>query len=288
MAELEKNEADLFTNLCNFCWKFDDSLRPLIFDETAKIYNRYGINFESLSHLDSIGLIQFNSIAGYMQKFVHRKGNVFYHNRPLHFEMPTYIEKNDTHIGKVLLTSVGEQLAAICESNPVDGIYDYVKWQWRHYLPWSDEFFKREHLLPEILNLCSSDEQFSGDKWNALYLVFSRGGYRYSLPSQGPRSLDVFKKDFSARIAPFSEDEISRIRFGDVQINIPNSILYDAVKFNSQNEWDKSGALYINLRVSQMLCLCVLLYPEGLQGIEIIKRKVEDYLLSIISPPNGA
>ena len=34
-----------------------------------------------------------------------------------------------------------------------------------------------------------------------------------------------------------------------------------------------------------MLCLCVLLYPEGLQGIEIIKRKVEDYLLSIISPP---
>ena len=121
IAELEKSEADLFARLCNFGWNFGDNLlRPLVFDETAEIYNRYGINFQSLSHLDSIGLVQFNSIAAYNHKNLRRKGNVFYHDKPLHLEMSQDNDNNDILIGKVILTSIGEQLATICGSQPVN------------------------------------------------------------------------------------------------------------------------------------------------------------------------
>ena len=51
------------------------------------------------------------------------------------------------------------------------------------------------------------------------------------------------KRIFSARIArvtdPDAGGEISRIHLGDVEINISHAILYDAMKFNSQNEWVK-------------------------------------------------
>ena len=41
---------------------------PLVFDVAAGIYNRQGINFSSLSHLDSIGLVKFDGMAGFINK----------------------------------------------------------------------------------------------------------------------------------------------------------------------------------------------------------------------------
>ena len=38
---------------------------PLVFNVQAEIYNKRGINFNTLGHLESIGLIQFNNIAGF-------------------------------------------------------------------------------------------------------------------------------------------------------------------------------------------------------------------------------
>ena len=64
LSDLEKAEAGLFTKLCGFGWQIGNIV-PLVFDAQAEIYNRCGINFSSLSHLDSIGLVQFDSLAGF-------------------------------------------------------------------------------------------------------------------------------------------------------------------------------------------------------------------------------
>ncbi len=133
LSDLDKSEADLFTKLCGFGWKIGNII-PLVFDAHAEIYNRSRINFSSLGHLESIGLIQFNSLAGYLQKKLAKKLGVLYYGRALLLEMPKDAD-NELDIGTVLLTRIGQELAPICGGRPVEGFWEYVKDQWKQYLP---------------------------------------------------------------------------------------------------------------------------------------------------------
>ena len=54
--------------------------------------------------------------------------------RLLSLEMPKDAN-NELETGKVFLTKIGQELAPICGSQPVEGFYEYVKEQWKQYLP---------------------------------------------------------------------------------------------------------------------------------------------------------
>ena len=110
---------------------------PLVFDVRAEIYNKHGINFNSLNHLESIGLVQFSSIAGIVRRNFPKKFAVRYDGKPLALEMPGETD-NKLEIGKVLLTKIGQELAPICRSRAVEGFRDYVMDQWKQYLPKSE------------------------------------------------------------------------------------------------------------------------------------------------------
>ena len=133
LSDLDKSDAELFTKLCGFGWRFRDVV-PLVFDEHAEIYNRHGINFNNLNHLESIGLVQFDGIAGFERRNFPKRFIVYYYGGPLILEMPKDAD-NALDIGKTLLTKIGQELAPICGSKPVDGFYEYVKDQWKQYLP---------------------------------------------------------------------------------------------------------------------------------------------------------
>src|SRR5207237_5859800 len=60
LSDLDKVDAESFSKLCGFAWQIGN-LVPLIFDVQAEIYMKQGIHFTSLSHLESIGLIQFEN-----------------------------------------------------------------------------------------------------------------------------------------------------------------------------------------------------------------------------------
>ena len=45
-----------------------------------------------------------------------------------------WVEEQMPHLQKVLLTPIGKKFARICESEPIDGFYEYVRDQWRRYL----------------------------------------------------------------------------------------------------------------------------------------------------------
>lgn len=133
LGDLDKVDADLLTKLCGFGWQIGDVV-PLIFDVRAKIYEEHGITFGALSHLESIGLIQFNHLSGFRRLKLPKKFHVLYYGQPLQLEMPKE-EDNELQIGHVLLTKVGQELAPICGSNPIDGFMEYVKEKWKAHLP---------------------------------------------------------------------------------------------------------------------------------------------------------
>ena len=137
LSDLDKTEAELFTKLCGYGWHIVVEVVPLVFDVQAEIYNRYGINFNELSHLESIGLVQFNNLTGLAGQKLPKRFDVFYYARKFTLEMP-HDADNTLEIGKVLLTRIGQELVPICGSKPVEGFWDYVRGQWKAYLPKSE------------------------------------------------------------------------------------------------------------------------------------------------------
>jgi hypothetical protein len=131
LSSLDKSDADLFTRLCSFGWKIHDSdLLPLIYDEQNKIYTDQNIDFVSLNHLESIGLIQFNSPGGISEIGLPTKFSAHYYSRTVSLELPD----GDYHtfsVGKVLLTKVGLELEPICNSKPVDDFFEFICEHWK-------------------------------------------------------------------------------------------------------------------------------------------------------------
>jgi hypothetical protein len=126
VASLDKQDAVLFTKLCNFCWV--DGLYPLIYNYENDIYIKNGINFAELLHLDSIGFIKFESITGFARPNLPRLININYFNNVVCIEFNS--DNNNLEIGQVVFTQVGKQLAKICDAIPFEEYYNYVLHKW--------------------------------------------------------------------------------------------------------------------------------------------------------------
>ena len=133
LSDLDKVDAEWFRKLCGFGWTMG-SREPLIFDVRADIYTKNGISFVSVTHLDSIGLLKFNNLAGFVRTGLHKRLVAQYYGRPLRLELAKDAD-NELDIGQVLLTRIGRELEPICGSEPVHGFFDYVKERWKQYLP---------------------------------------------------------------------------------------------------------------------------------------------------------
>lgn len=132
LASMDKYDADLFSRLCRFNFSLPGGLTPLIYDVNNPFYNSNGIDFSSVSHLESIGLVQFSGIVDYLRKGLGQKGFVFYFNEKIWVEFPKP-ENNEIKLGKILLTKVGEQLASVCNPLPIEGFRNYVKEKWQGF-----------------------------------------------------------------------------------------------------------------------------------------------------------
>jgi len=132
LSNLDKRDAELFQNLCSFGWIIGDFI-PLIFDPHADIYNKRGINFNTLTHLDSIGLIQFQPLTGFQKTNLPVTVSVHYCGQHLVSKMHQE-EKITLPIGKILLTQTGRELVHVCHSTGIEGFFDYVKDQWKEFM----------------------------------------------------------------------------------------------------------------------------------------------------------
>jgi hypothetical protein len=128
LGTIDKTDAEDFTSLCGFGWFIGDII-PMIFDSHEPIYNKQNINFNTLTHLDNIGLVTFNSFGTFKRTGLPRRLRILYYGIPLNIEFPKE-KDNDLQFGLIRLTAMGQQLALICGSKPVDGFQDYVIKRW--------------------------------------------------------------------------------------------------------------------------------------------------------------
>ena len=128
LADLDKGDAELFMRLCSFGWMIG-KIFPLVYEVQNEVCNRHAINFDTLSHLESLGFVQFNNIAGFRRLNLPKKCTVFYYGRPVELTFPKDVE-NELELGKVLLTRAGQELALVCGSKPVDGFFDFLYDRW--------------------------------------------------------------------------------------------------------------------------------------------------------------
>ncbi len=128
VSNLDKTDAHMFTKLCTFAWQIG-VIVPLVFDIQHEIYQKHEITFNTLTHLDNIGLITFNNISGFKSTKLPKNVVVHYYGHPLGLEFPKD-ENSDLELGRLLLTKVGQELAPICGSNRSDEFFQYVVEKW--------------------------------------------------------------------------------------------------------------------------------------------------------------
>jgi hypothetical protein len=128
VSMLEKGDAELFGKLSNYVWVVNGRPAPLIFDPQNEIYTNQGLNFDAMKHLESLGLVSFDSLAGYQITFPGMAGRFL-----LHYLGHTYAVQvpegrpNDLPIGTAMLTNQGLELLSISSATKVPGLEEYVK-----------------------------------------------------------------------------------------------------------------------------------------------------------------
>ena len=165
LLEMDKDEAELFSKLCKFKWTIDRTVVPLVFNVQEEMYKKHDIGDISMGYLESIGLIQFDKfgfLSGFRLQELPKRVVADYYGKSIHLEM-SYDERNELRIGCVYLTIIGQELALLCESGPVDGFFDYVKEIWKEYLPETkknkkDNIEETYAILDEMVGFCESDK----------------------------------------------------------------------------------------------------------------------------------
>ena len=127
LGDLERRDAELLTSICRFGWILD-VFTPLIFDCNLDLYVRLGITFGSLRHLESLGLLSFESM-GLVRKKLPRTIESRYFDKTLTLTFRKD-EDNTLEVGQVMLSRAGYQLALLCELAPVEGFFETVQDQW--------------------------------------------------------------------------------------------------------------------------------------------------------------
>ena len=125
---MDKKDAALFTTFCQFVWLIGEP-SPLIYETGSEIYTKQGVDFLALQHLDSIGLISFESVSNYIKKGFGKHWRAFYYGQATDIEFSNDVN-NKLQVGHVLLTNIGKELFPICGSSRNRDFYEYVIHKW--------------------------------------------------------------------------------------------------------------------------------------------------------------
>jgi hypothetical protein len=127
LASLDAGDAHLFTSLLGFALNFG-FLQPVVLSVGHPLYAESGLNYSTLTHLDNIGLIRFDSMADILTSTQEKPAIVSYFDQKIELQIPH--AAHQLPIGKVVLSKVGSELASVCNPKPVVGFLDYVLAEW--------------------------------------------------------------------------------------------------------------------------------------------------------------
>lgn len=133
MANIDKNEAKLFTEFCSFAIYYGKP-KPLIYEYDHEIYLKKEIHFEAIKHLENIGLVTYSELSSFGLQKRPKQILIHYFGTPINIEFKGEKE-NKFDLGKVLLTRIGEELAPISGAKFDKEFFEYIlkKWQEEGY-----------------------------------------------------------------------------------------------------------------------------------------------------------
>ena len=141
IEDLDKTEANLFTNLCGFLCDLHYSPNstlsvPVVLNWKDEIYNQNGIRLDTLIRLESIGFIKLSQDQTLAFIRGHTPLRVSYFDRQFSMRDPSpQISGKALRTGQVELTTIGQELAPICGSKPLAGFFEYLMKHWKEYQP---------------------------------------------------------------------------------------------------------------------------------------------------------
>ena len=128
LGDLERTEAQLFSTLCNFVWTFGIEPIPLIYDVNHSVYTNAGVTGPTCQYLKELGLVNYEPpIFNYGQ--VGQGVTANYQNHEVDLTGTT--NSRGLITGGVAFTFTGMQLSGLCETEVVDGFFEYVLEEWR-------------------------------------------------------------------------------------------------------------------------------------------------------------
>ena len=96
----------------------------VVFDQNEEYMRKIGLSFELLNELETLGVIKFDTVAGYAVTDMNEKKVLVYINGNV-IETSSHIDETFP-IGNVLFTSAGEALSKITEPYTLEGYEDAV------------------------------------------------------------------------------------------------------------------------------------------------------------------
>ena len=96
---------------------FNFSFSGIVYVKEANdpIYQSKGLNFSKICDLESLGIIQFNSLSGYKLNQKDRVINIIYFNNVIQITLKD--DPPTLKVGQVLLTRTGKELIGLTEKH---------------------------------------------------------------------------------------------------------------------------------------------------------------------------
>jgi hypothetical protein len=133
LKDLTTQEARLLTVL-NRCSWYIGEVGPLVFEPQDEVYKSIGLSFAALKHMDSLGLLSFDNLGGFVRIIGAESMLVIYGKQVFSLSRPAGGSGGlgKIPVGKVLLSEAGKQLSTLCAFEPVDGMVEYITERWKN------------------------------------------------------------------------------------------------------------------------------------------------------------
>lgn len=119
LSSLDTSDAELFKSLSGTLVKVGARDFCVVHDTSSKILGGYGLDFESFSHLENLGLIHVNAISNYGLEGATGAVYVTFENESIWLTVPQ--GQNRLQIGEVMLTKIGSQVMTLVDRQHLEG-----------------------------------------------------------------------------------------------------------------------------------------------------------------------
>lgn len=112
VRQLSQHEADLFTKFCSLVWRSEPVGNVFAIYSSIDQLEIYGITYEHLCELDSLGLLRFNTDSTIIFEWASGGERLFYFKDSYNLR-PVNSDSLESRVGAILLTGLGRELAPI-------------------------------------------------------------------------------------------------------------------------------------------------------------------------------